>query len=119
MAKVTMKDNSEMVLRTMAKNVEAALNAMGMKAQNLILSQMQSGYGKPIRQTGNLMRDLSYEAEASGNGGVVRVGSSLEYATPVHEGTSRMKGRPYISDGLSGKSQELQEAAAEFLQKGF
>ena len=117
MAKVTMKDNSEMVLRTMAKNVEAALNAMGMKAQNLILSQMQSGYGKPIRQTGNLMRDVQYETDPVAK--LTRVGNTLEYAGPVHDGTSRMKGRPYMSDGLSGKESELGAVAAPYLKQGF
>ena len=113
--KVTMKDNSRVVIRTMDGNKKVALTAMATAAQGLILRQMQSGYGKPIRRTGDLMRDLSYDVD----GDVAHVGSTLNYSTFVHEGTSRMQGRPYISDGLSGEGDTLREAAEAPLSKGF
>lgn len=115
--KVTLKDNSKIVLRTMEGNKMAALNAMGIKAQNLILYQMRQGYGKPIRKTGDLQRDLSYEADNK----TVRVGNSLGYSIYVHEGTSNMDGRPYITDGLNGQghAKQLQQVAEEALKQGF
>ena len=116
-ATVRMKDNSKIVLRTMEGNIEAALNAMGQAAVGMIVSQMQSGYGKPIRQTGNLMRDVQYETDAGAK--LTRVGNTLEYSGFVHEGTSRMNGRPYIPDGLNGKGGELGSVAAPHLSKGF
>ena len=92
---------------------------MGIKAQNLILRQMQQGYGKPIRQTGNLQRDVQYEVNERAK--VVRVGNTLEYASYVHEGTSKMAGRPYIQDGLTGEShgKQLRKVAEEALKNGF
>ena len=116
-AKVKMTDNSRMVLRTMERNIEAALDAMGTAAVGMIVRQMESGYGKPIRQTGNLMRDVQYEVDPAAKR--ARVGNTLEYSGPVHEGTSRMKGRPYVNDGLSGKEAELGAVAAPHLKQGF
>lgn len=122
--KVEIKDNSRVVLQTMSGNVEAALTAMGVKAENLILWQMRQGYGKPIRKTGDLQRDVSFDVDvASGTNGVVRVGNTLYYAPFVHEGTSRTKGKgkPYIKDGLTGENhaKQLQKVAEEALKKGF
>jgi lipopolysaccharide export system protein LptA len=117
--RVKLNDNSKVVLKAMEGNVAAALNTMGIKAQNLILWQMRQGYGKPIRQTGNLQRDVQYEVDERAK--VVRVGNTLEYAPHVHEGTHKMAGRPYIQDGLTGEShgKQLQQVAEEALKNGF
>jgi hypothetical protein len=37
----------------------------------------------------------------------------------VHDGTSRMKGRAYMSDSLLGKGRELGAVADPHLKKGF
>lgn len=118
--KITFKDNSGKVLTQLNGNTQAALDAMGAKAVNLILYQMRQGYGKPIRQTGDLQRDVRYEVEASGKN-TVDVGNTLKYAPFVHEGTYKMQGRPYIRSALSGSAQtsKLKEVAEEYLKKGF
>ena len=53
---VRFTDNSEKVLAMIQANARAALAAMGEEAVGATVKQMQSGYGKPIRQTGNLHR---------------------------------------------------------------
>lgn len=117
--KVKFTDNSVQVKTRMQGNRNAALQAMGIKAVNLILYQMQRGYGKPIRQTGNLQRDVSYEVHAET--GSVDVGNTLEYAPFVHEGTYKLKGRPYIRDALTGEDhiKQLRKVAEDELKKGF
>lgn len=117
--KVEMKDNSKVVLKQLEGNVAAALKAMGIKAVNLILYQMRQGYGKPIRITGDLQRDVQYETDEGAQ--VVHVGNTLNYAPYVHEGTRHMEGRPYILDGLSGDShaKQLRAVAEEALKQGF
>ena len=116
---VKITDNSKTVLKTLDGNVPAALNAMGIKATNLILYQMRQGYGKPIRQTGDLQRDVQYEVNESSK--IVSVGNTLEYGPYVHEGTYKMAGRPYIRDGLIGDdhARQLRQVAEENLKKGF
>ena len=115
--KVTLKDNSKAVLRTMNRNIAAALDAMGQTAVGIVVKQMQSGYGKPIRQSGNLMRDVQYETDPSAK--LTRVGNTLKYSGYVHDGTSRMKGRAYMSDSLPGQVGTLAASAEPHLKQGF
>ena len=117
--KVVFKTNLTVVQRQMEANIDRALDAVGTKAVNLILWQMRQGYGKPIRKTGDLQRDLSYQVDVP-NKRVV-VGNTLDYAIHVHEGTSKMKGRPYIKDGLSGDNhtKQIAKVASEYLKQGF
>lgn len=115
--KVRMTDNSRAVLRKLEGNIPAALDAMGEKAVGIVVRQMQSGYGKPIRQTGNLMRDVQFETDASRR--VTQVGNTLDYSIHVHDGTSRMPGRAYMSDSLPGAASKLAAAAEPHLKKGF
>ena len=76
--KVTFNDNSGRLLAQMQGNARRALTAMGTKAVGLTVQKMESGYGKPIRRTGDLMRSITYEVENSGKN-TVDVGSNLEY----------------------------------------
>jgi hypothetical protein len=91
---------------------------MGLKSVELILDSMESGYGKPIRQTGDLMRDVNHEVERSGEN-TVDVGNSLEYSKYVHEGTWKMTGRAYIKDAIMSGKEKLKAAAEVELKKGF
>ncbi|MFA5378774.1 MAG: hypothetical protein WC455_23685 [Dehalococcoidia bacterium] len=111
-------DNSGKVKDQLGGNVKAALAAMGIEATGLINRQMQSGYGAPIRQTGDLMRDVSYEVGNS-SPDTVDVGNSLEYAPFVHEGTSKLSGRPYIKDAIMDGKDRLKQVAENELKKGF
>ncbi|MBQ8536568.1 MAG: hypothetical protein IJ461_04100 [Clostridia bacterium] len=116
--KVKFNDNSQQILSRMERNKGDALTAMGIKAQNLILWQMRQGYGKPIRKTGALQRDLQYEV--SSDESIVKVGNTLDYSKYVHEGTRKMSGRPYIRDSLTKDSSKKQilKAAEEYLKVG-
>lgn len=117
--KITFEDNSDKVISQLNLNVPRALNAMGTKAVNLILWQMQQGFGKPIRQTGDLQRDVNYEVHAESN--TVDVGNSLHYAPYVHDGTRKMAARPYIRNALTGDNhqKQLQKVAEAYLKEGF
>lgn len=84
-------DNRAQVLAQLNENASRATLAVGTKAVNLILWQMQHGYGKAIRDTGDLMRDLNYEVV---DDVTVNVGNSLKYASFVHDGT-RKKAAPH------------------------
>lgn len=115
--RVRFDDNSDMVLSAVHGNVISALTAMGTEAVGQVVKQMQTGYGKPIWQTGNLQRDVSFEVERSGEN-TVDVGNSLEYALFVHEGTSRMGKRPYIRDGIMNNIEKLKKIASAYLKAG-
>ena len=117
MAEVRITNNTDKVLTVLKGNINAALHAMGVKAVNLILYQMRRGYGRPIRKTGDLQRDVSYEVGNSGEN-TVDVGNTLNYATFVHDGTRKMAGRPYIRDAIMDKRDVLEKVAAECIKKG-
>lgn len=123
------KDRSAEVMRKLEGNVKDAMDQMGLKCRNLILFQLQQGFGKPIRITGDLQRSIDYEVD----GNVLTVGAKadfigktsgdkdMSYAIYVHEGTSKMAGRPYIRNALYSTTQmeKVLTAGAAALKKGF
>lgn len=89
-------NNAAAVKRQIMARLPGALEAMGSEAVSMVVAQMESGYGRPIRKTGALMADVSSQV----SGDKVEVGNMLHYALYVHEGTCRMAGRPYITGAL-------------------
>ena len=129
---MTFKDNSAQVKGQMAGNVKAALAAMGIEAVGLTVTQMESGYNEPhdtrdmmgrktggthtnIRWHGDLERDVNSEVD----GDVVNVGNSIGYSVFVHEGTSKLHGRPYLKDAIMNGQDRLKQVAENELKKGF
>lgn len=115
---VKFNDHSAEVLRKFERNKAKATAAVGIKAVGLIVRNMQSGYGRPIRQTGDLMRDVSSDKV---DDNTVNVGNTLDYSIFVHEGTRKMAARHYITDAIttsSGKA-EIQETYVDNLSEGF
>ena len=117
--RITFTDHSADVLRMISDNVSRALTAMGTVAVGQIVRTMQRGYWRPIWLTGDLQRDVNFETHETEH--AVDVGNSLNYATYVHEGTSRMRGRPYITDALTSASgaEAIRTAAENALRQGF
>lgn len=131
---VKFDDYSPEVKAKLEQNVKAALHAIGQKGVELTLGQMQSGYGKPIRQTGDLMRDVQYDMRGENT---VAIGNSLEYAPFVHEGYAghavymgenigfrvlpggHTAGRPYLRDAIMGGRGAIQSIAEQYLKQGF
>ncbi len=115
---VKFTDYSDEVLRQFERNKAKAAAAVGVKAVGLVVRNMQHGYGKPIRQTGDLMRDVSHDVV---DDNTVNIGNTLDYSLFVHEGTHKMPARHYITDALtttSGKT-EIQETYIDNLSEGF
>lgn len=131
---VKFDDHSPEVKAKLEQNVKAALHAIGQKGVELTLGQMESGYGKPIRQTGDLMRDVQYDMRGENT---VAIGNSLEYAPFVHEGHAghavymgeeigfrvlpggHTAGRPYLRDAIMGGRGAIQSIAEQYLKQGF
>lgn len=109
-------DNSKGVIKQLKANVTATEMALGLKAVELTMNQMQSGYSSPIRDSGDLMRDVKYKVTDNG----VVIGNTLEYSIPVHEGTRKgIKSRPYIKDAILNGKKDLEEVAGQELKTGF
>jgi HK97 gp10 family phage protein len=51
--------------------------------------------------TGRLRGSINWRIEMDGQGLVAIIGTNVEYAIYVHEGTSRMAGRPFLVEGVN------------------
>lgn len=89
------------------------INVFGQKLKNDAFVDSDGGTHTAIRDTGELMRDVSYEVERSGKD-TVDVGNSLEYGIFIHEGTSRLESRPYIRDALNNGADALEKVTAGY-----
>lgn len=111
----TKTDKTKKVLDQLERNMPKALDAIGAAAQKAIKDTMLSTYYRPVYRTGNLYRSIEhapYDKKRE------QVGTNVKYAPYVHEGTSRMAGRPYIKDGIMQNSAEIFTAGANELQEG-
>lgn len=114
---VNFKDNSGAIKRQMAGNVARALTAMGHVGVEATIKTMESGYGDPVHETGDLMRSITFEAEPAEE--KVTWGTNIEYGPFVHEGTQHMKDRPFLRDGILKNQGMLTDMAKHELKKGF
>lgn len=122
-------NNLPKIEKQMRKNVENALVAMGDDAVTSIQYMMLYGYSDPhpnrgkgknngyhtqIYDTGALFRDVQYHIDDQNT---IHVGNTLYYASYVHEGTRKLKGRPYITDGCTTVA-DFEGVAKKELKKG-
>ncbi len=107
-------DHSKEIMARINEQAYGYLVAMGTEAVKCINQQMESGYNKPIWQTGDLMRDVSYVVH--NETASVDVGNTLEYAPFVHDGTSKMAGRPYIRDAIVNNKERLKQVGMDYFK---
>lgn len=95
-----MESHKEQVMLRVQQAADAALEAAGEAAVDLVRERMQQGYDKPIRQTGALMADVQW---AWLDGKRIRVGNTLPYAPRVHQE------RPYLRDAVEQGAPALEK----------
>lgn len=129
----------EKVLVRLPKVVEQALYLMGTLAVEGAVRSI-SGQITPDNlavDTGRLRASLSFiteneqgtsgqtspnsqpddELSGSGEKDYVIVGSNVNYAEYVHNGTSRMPGRPFLREGIDNKKEKMQEKVTELFKE--
>ncbi|MBU5485964.1 HK97 gp10 family phage protein [Clostridium sp. MSJ-11] len=72
----------------------------------------ESQMNTPV-DTGNLRRSQGYKV----NKDRVEIGSNIDYASFVHEGTSKQKAQPFLKDAVMENIEEIREIAKEHLSK--
>lgn len=120
MAQFTFVDNSAAVLHRMASATEKAAN----DTQEMLIEAVQEkilyGYHEPhgedghteIVDTGRLFDSIDAEVKrVSQNTVDIRVGATGDtpYAVYVHNGTRKLKGRPFIRDGVEASQDKIRE----------
>lgn len=136
--KITIQNNAGIVLAEKEKAIQRALYNMGVKAVEGSVDAITGKYSiEPAVKTGRLRASISfitssgdmsvvpsgeqrYENKAvkeSKNGdklsgkapeNAVIVGSNVEYAEYVHNGTSKMPGRPFLREGIEQTKDDMQ-----------
>lgn len=117
---VKVMDYTLQVMRQLEGNKRRALTALGMEAVTQIQNGMDTLYGKPIWDTGTLRGEVHYAVNNSAPN-TVDVGNATRYAHFVHDGTYKMKARPYIRDSLTGEfaTERMKEVLTAYLKQGF
>lgn len=128
---IKLDDNSELFKQASEEAIDRALYAMGVKAVEGSVDAISGRYSvAPAVDTGRLRASISFitangergdsgiPTPPNGNPGdklsgtaeknSVVVGSNVEYAEPVHDGTSRMTGRPFLREGIDRTKDDMQ-----------
>ena len=105
------QDHSADLNAQLADALSTALSAMGKIAARHTREVMQHHYGAPVVDTGALMQDVDWAVDAR----EMRIGNTLPYAAPVHDGTLHTPGRPYLADGLAAAVSDMAEACGQTL----
>lgn len=138
---IKLKDNSPEVIKALNDSIEAALTKVGMDAEKYAKKELSGLYEAPKRVDTGLLRNSvtwaisggspniqSYKAdkgEKSGtytgnapNDGVkaVYLGTNVEYAIPVHEGTPRMTANRFIRNAVEKHIDEYKKTIEDVMK---
>lgn len=125
---VIFKDHTSAILRKLQGNLEATARAIAGVAEEAVQWQMLWGYndahGNPphteIVDTGRLFDSITASVNrVRGFYYHVVVGTDVPYAMYVHDGTYKLKGRPFITDCLAAAKPEINRIAREAMRRGF
>lgn len=120
MAQFTFVDNSAAVLRRMASATDRAARETEDVLVEAVQEKILYGYHEPhgedghteIVDTGRLFDSIDAEVKrVSQNTVDIRVGATGDtpYAVYVHNGTRKLKGRPFIRDGVEASQDKIRE----------
>lgn len=135
---IRVQNNSQLVLEEFEKAVERALYAIGVKAVEGSVDAISGRYDiDPAVDTGRLRASISFitptqkgdsgqpkpanaqagdELTGTAEQNTVVVGSNVSYSEFVHNGTSKMAGRPFLREGIDKTKDQMQEQAEKIFK---
>ncbi len=135
---IRVENNSQIALGELEKATERVLYAIGVKAVEGSVDAISGRYDiKPAVDTGRLRASISFitPTQKGGSGqpkpknaeagddltgtaeqNTVVVGSNVEYAEKVHNGDSKMAGRPFLREGIDKTKDQMQEQAEKIFK---
>lgn len=135
---IHVENNSQLVISELEKATERALYAIGVKAVEGSVDAISGRYDiDPAVDTGRLRASISFitPTQKGGSGqpkpanaqpgdeltgtaeqNTVVVGSNVSYAEYVHNGTSKMAGRPFLREGIDKTKDKMQEQAEKIFK---
>lgn len=103
---VVKEDDTEKIIKEIATAKDRALEKMGIAAEGDVVGYMAYEH---IKDTGRLMNSITHRVMNDED--CVYVGTNVEYALYVHEGTSRMTGRPYLTTPMTTNLKKYRDIA--------
>ena len=118
---ISLTDNSDLIKDALEDQVEQALTAVGITAENNAKREItravydtpesKSGYVR----TGRLRNSLTHEVAM--NEKAVYIGSAVEYASYVEGGTMKMPARPYLRPAIVNNVDEYKSLVKQALSR--
>lgn len=135
---IRVESNSKIVFDALEEEKERALYAIGIKAVEGSVDAISGKYDiDPAVDTGRLRASISFitPTEQGGSGmmkpknaqtgdeltgkaeqNTVVVGSNVEYAEKVHNGDSKMAGRPFLREGIDKTKDKMREQVTKIFK---
>lgn len=135
---IRVENNSQLVISELEKATERALYAIGVKAVEGSVDAISGRYDiDPAVDTGRLRASISFitptqkgdsgqpkpanaqagdELTGTAEQNTVVVGSNVSYSEFVHNGTSKMAGRPFLREGIDKTKNQMQEQAEKIFK---
>lgn len=135
---IRVENNSQLVISELEKATERALYAIGVKAVEGSVDAISGKYDTaPAVDTGRLRASISFitptqkgdsgqpkpanaqagdELTGTAEQNTVVVGSNVSYSEFVHNGTSKMAGRPFLREGIDKTKDQMQEQAEKIFK---
>ena len=114
-------NNIEKIKAACAEQVSAALEAIGMQAENYAKKELErpkahaDGMIRPNIDTSRLVNSITHAVE---NGDTAIVGTNVEYAAYVEIGTQKSQPYPYLEPAVKNHIDEYKRMFEYVLQNG-
>ena len=94
--------------------------------ESFIRASELNGYNEPhgedghteIWMTGNLYGSIKSDPESGLTGFKIKVGTDVDYASYVHNGTRKLNGRPFIRDAMMENMDKIQDIIKDSIMGG-
>ena len=115
---ISLTDNSNLIKDALEDQVEQALIAVGITAENnakreITRAVYDTPESKSYVRTGRLRNSLTHSVAM--NEKAVYIGSAVEYAAYVELGTSKMRARPYLRPAVTNYTDEYKNLIKQAL----
>lgn len=110
-------NNSSLVRSMFEQKVRTTLYALGLAIVEVVITYMENNYGRRIYDTGNLIRSITFEVDADAK--KVAIGTNVDYALYVHNGTARMNARPFLTDAIMENQSAWLQIVRQHLGEGW
>lgn len=136
--RIKVQSNADLAKEELEKATERALYAIGVKAVEGSVDAISGRYDiDPAVDTGRLRASISFitptqkgdsgqpkpanaqagdELTGTAEQNTVVVGSNVSYSEFVHNGTSKMAGRPFLREGIDKTKDQMQEQAEKIFK---